>query len=55
MIGVMRLIIIDNSKICHELGYQPQETFTSGLNKTLDWYLNGAAFWRGGVELFGSH
>lgn len=53
--GHDRRYAIDNSKICHELGYQPQETFTSGLNKTLDWYLNGAAFWRGGVELFGSH
>lgn len=53
--GHDRRYAIDNRKICHELGYQPQETFTSGLSKTLDWYLNGAAFWRGGVELFGYH
>lgn len=53
--GHDRRYAIDNSKICDELGYQPQETFTSGLKKTLDWYLNGAAFWRGGVELFGKH
>ena len=53
--GHDRRYAIDNSKICYELGYQPQETFTSGLNKTVEWYLNGAAFWRGGVELFGFH
>ena len=53
--GHDRRYAIDNSKICHELGYQPQETFTSGLSKTLDWYLSSEAFWRGGVELFGRH
>lgn len=54
-LGHDRRYAINNSKICHELDYQPQETFTSGLNKTLDWYLNSVAFWRGGVELFGTH
>lgn len=31
---------IDASKIERELGWTPQETFTTGLEKTLDWYLN---------------
>lgn len=30
---------IDASKIQQELGWQPQETFTSGLRKTVAWYL----------------
>ena len=51
-LGHDRRYAIDNRKICHELGYQPQETFTSGLSKTVDWYLSSEAFWRGGVELF---
>jgi dTDP-glucose 4,6-dehydratase len=31
---------IDASKIQNELGWSPQETFETGLNKTIDWYLN---------------
>lgn len=31
---------IDASKIKSELGWQPQEHFESGMDKTLDWYLN---------------
>ena len=54
-LGHDRRYAIDNRKICNELGYQPQETFTSGLTKTLDWYLNSEAFWRDGVELFRTH
>ena len=30
---------IDAQKIAHELGWQPQETFQTGLRKTLIWYL----------------
>ncbi len=30
---------IDASKIAHELGWQPQESFESGLRKTVQWYL----------------
>lgn len=30
---------IDSSKIRHELGWEPRETFTSGLRKTVAWYL----------------
>lgn len=31
---------IDASKIQRELGWTPQETFTSGLKKTVQWYLS---------------
>ena len=37
---------IDASRITTELGYQPQETFESGLERTLDWYLDNEAWWR---------
>lgn len=30
---------IDASKIERELGWVPQETFESGIAKTIDWYL----------------
>ena len=30
---------IDASKISRELGWQPQETFESGMDKTIEWYL----------------
>lgn len=31
---------IDASKLATELGWRPQETFETGMAKTLDWYLN---------------
>ncbi len=31
---------IDSSKIKRELGWVPQETFESGIRKTVEWYLN---------------
>ena len=31
---------IDATKIKNELGWLPQETFETGINKTIDWYLN---------------
>ncbi len=31
---------IDASKIQCELGWQPQESFKSGLRKTVQWYLD---------------
>ena len=30
---------IDASKIKHQLGWLPQETFETGLRKTVEWYL----------------
>ena len=37
---------IDASKISSELGYEPAETFETGLGKTLDWYLANEDWWR---------
>ncbi|MCG7562523.1 MULTISPECIES: dTDP-glucose 4,6-dehydratase [Pseudoalteromonas] len=36
---------IDASKIADELGWVPQETFESGIRKTVMWYLNNQAWW----------
>lgn len=35
---------IDSTKIFRELGWQPQETFTTGLKKTIRWYLDNQAW-----------
>lgn len=37
---------IDAQKIMNDLGYEPIEDFDSGLNKTVDWYLNSEPWWR---------
>lgn len=36
---------IDADKIERELGWRPQETFESGLRKTVEWYLNNRSWW----------
>jgi len=37
---------IDSSKIARELGWQPRETFETGLAQTVQWYLENEAWWR---------
>ncbi len=37
---------IDAAKIGRELGWQPQETFESGIRKTVEWYLNHREWWQ---------
>jgi dTDP-glucose 4,6-dehydratase len=37
---------IDAGKIARELGWTPQETFESGLRKTVQWYLGNENWWR---------
>ncbi|MEH6564955.1 MAG: dTDP-glucose 4,6-dehydratase [Halopseudomonas sp.] len=37
---------IDASKIQRELGWQPTETFESGIRKTVSWYLNNPEWWQ---------
>jgi dTDP-glucose 4,6-dehydratase len=37
---------IDASKIKDELGWQPTETFETGLAKTVDWYLVNGDWWQ---------
>ena len=36
---------IDPSKIGRELGWVPEETFESGIRKTVEWYLNNKEWW----------
>lgn len=44
--GHDRRYAIDPSKIEKELGWSPQETFETGLAKTVDWYLENEWWWR---------
>ena len=37
---------IDASKIDKELGWKPEETFESGLRKTISWYLSNEPWWK---------
>jgi dTDP-glucose 4,6-dehydratase len=43
--GHDRRYAIDAAKIARELGWKPQETFESGLRKTVEWYLNHRSWW----------
>ncbi|MBO2568857.1 dTDP-glucose 4,6-dehydratase [Shewanella algae] len=36
---------IDSSKIERELGWKPEDTFESGIRKTVEWYLNNKEWW----------
>ena len=36
---------VDISKISSQLGFLPKESFVSGLNKTVDWYLENKEWW----------
>ncbi len=44
--GHDRRYAIDASKISSELGYRPQHSFESGVEVTIDWYLDNEAWWR---------
>jgi dTDP-glucose 4,6-dehydratase len=37
---------IDPSKLERELGWSPQESFSTGIEKTVRWYLDNEAWWR---------
>lgn len=43
--GHDRRYAIDASKIARELGWKPQETFESGIRKTVRWYLDNRQWW----------
>ena len=45
--GHDRRYAIDASKIKRELGWTPRETFETGLEKTVRWYLENRAWWEG--------
>ena len=36
---------IDSSKIKTSLGWKPEESFESGLRKTVQWYLDNKSWW----------
>ena len=37
---------IDASKIRNELGWNPKETFDSGITKTVEWYIENEDWWK---------
>ena len=37
---------IDAGKIQRDLGWLPEESFDSGIRKTVQWYLDNEAWWR---------
>lgn len=53
--GHDRRYAVDTSKVTQELGYQPHETFETGLQKTVDWYLNQIGKWHIHSKPFGTH
>ena len=43
--GHDRRYAIDATRLETELGWRAEETFESGIEKTIDWYLDGRAWW----------
>jgi dTDP-glucose 4,6-dehydratase len=44
--GHDRRYAIDAGRLRHELGWRPEESFASGLAKTVDWYLEHRGWWQ---------
>ena len=44
--GHDRRYAIDSSKMQKELGWVPEETFETGLRKTVQWYLDNESWWQ---------
>ena len=44
--GHDRRYALDAGKLMTDLGYRPQESFQTGLCKTIQWYLDNQAWWR---------
>ncbi len=44
--GHDRRYAIDATKTFNELGYQPKESFETGIAKTVEWYLQNEDWWR---------
>jgi dTDP-glucose 4,6-dehydratase len=47
--GHDRRYAINADKLCRELGWTPKETFDSGLEKTVSWYLDNQVWCRGAL------
>lgn len=45
-LGHDRRYAIDPAKSNNEIGYQPKESFETGIKKTVNWYLNNESWWR---------
>ena len=48
--GHDRRYAIDATKSCQKLRYMPQESFETGIRKTLQWYLGNENWWRGVMD-----
>jgi dTDP-glucose 4,6-dehydratase len=48
--GHDRRYAVDGGKLRRELGFQPEESLHSGLQRTLDWYLGHESWWRGVMD-----
>jgi dTDP-glucose 4,6-dehydratase len=48
--GHDRRYAIDATKLERELGWRAEETFETGIEKTIDWYLRNERWWRGILE-----
>ncbi|MFQ5764198.1 MAG: hypothetical protein ACE5GT_04665, partial [Rhodospirillales bacterium] len=48
--GHDRRYAIDAAKVTEVLGFRPQESFESGIRKTLRWYLDNERWWRDVLE-----
>jgi dTDP-glucose 4,6-dehydratase len=44
---------VDAGKLCRDLGFTPAETFATGLEKTVRWYLDNEGWWR--AVMHGAH
>jgi len=44
--GHDRRYAIDATKTNNELGYEPKESFATGIAKTVQWYLNNESWWQ---------
>ncbi len=44
-LGHDRRYAIDATKISKELGYKPEETFETGIRKTVQWYIDHESWW----------
>ena len=40
-----KVVEIPSSKMKNELGWVPKESFESGLEKTVNWFLNNSWWW----------
>lgn len=45
-LGHDRRYAIDATKTNNELGYKPKESFQTGIEKTVSWYLNNESWWQ---------